>query len=145
MLQQIFRVQVASATMTRVSQKALPLSAARPMSDQFFISASLWKHSHEQESNLAGMTVLTLSELLLAVVLGDLDLEGGVLADMRGETGEGLPPRPADPDQQHVTPGLPDHPHYLRHCKIKHKHMTRVSIAFPWEGLHCILHLFWHR
>ena len=53
----------------------------------------------------------TVSELLFAVVLGNLDLERVVLADGRCQAGQTLPPTAPNPHQQHVASGLSDHAH----------------------------------
>ena len=54
----------------------------------------------------------TLSKLLQAVMPGDLDLEHGEGDDVGGQTSEALSPAAAHAHQQHVAPGLTDHPHY---------------------------------
>ncbi|RUS76207.1 hypothetical protein EGW08_016014, partial [Elysia chlorotica] len=57
--------------------------------------------------------LLTVPELLLAVVLADLNLEHGVVAQEGGEAGQTLAPAASDTDEQHVPPRLPDHAHDL--------------------------------
>ena len=59
----------------------------------------------------------TLSELLQAVVPGDLNLEDRERDDVGGQTAEALSSATTHAHQQHVTPGLTDHPHYAAHYK----------------------------
>lgn len=58
----------------------------------------------------------TFSELLLAVMLGDLHLVHLVFANEGGHFGEALTAGAADADQQHVAPELADHTHGAGHC-----------------------------
>ena len=53
----------------------------------------------------------TFSELLPSVMFADLDLEGGVLTDARGQAGQTLAPAAPNAHQQHVAPRLSDDPH----------------------------------
>ena len=61
---------------------------------------------------------LTISELLLPVVPGHLDLEHFVLDDVGGQAGQALPAAAADPDQQHVPSRLANHAHDARHYTV---------------------------
>ena len=57
----------------------------------------------------------TFSELLEAVVSGDLDLEHAVGYDEGGQAREALPATAPHPNQEHVAPQLSDHSYDAAH------------------------------
>ena len=56
---------------------------------------------------------LTISKLHLPVMLGDFNLEGHALADVRAESSDTLTATSSNANQQHVASGLANHTHNL--------------------------------